>query len=110
MDKKINLIAEMIFGILCADSKLSGPEMRTLQKIAPQYFDRIEADIIVRLVRGYNGNPEFLDAAQELNHHLENEDKKRLYNLFLNLAESDDLDHSEDYLLKQLTHIWSIEL
>ena len=109
MNIKINLIAEMVLGMLSADGRLSRAELRTLKRVAPQYLDRIDLEFLNRIINGFNGSPEFLNCAKDLSDQLSDEEKSHFYNFFLELAESDELDNSEALLLSELSKIWALE-
>ena len=95
MNTRINLIAEMILGMLSADGKLSRAELRTLKKVSPQYLDRIDI--------------EFLNCANDLSNELSHEEKTHFYKFFREIAESDELDNSEEELLNELGKIWTLD-
>ena len=109
MNTKINLIAEMILGMLSADGKLSRAELRTLKKVSPQYLDRIDIEFLNRIINGFNGRPEFLNCANDLSNELSHEEKTHFYKFFREIAESDELDNSEEELLNELVKIWTLD-
>ena len=109
MSKRINLIAEMVLGMLSADGRLSRAELRTLKRIAPQYIKHIDRDFFDRVINGFNGNPEFGNCAQALSDQLSEEEKIHYHDFFKELAESDDLDQKEEDLLNQLNQIWGLQ-
>jgi uncharacterized tellurite resistance protein B-like protein len=109
MNIKINLIAEMVLGLLSADGRLSRSELRTLKRLAPQYLDRIDQEYFDRVINGFNGNPEFLNCAHDLKDQLSNDEKANFYKLFMDLAVSDELDHTEEELLNKLIKVWDLD-